>query len=132
MRILKSLILAAALTGAPAMAQQAISDAGKKAVAEYQTSRTAELRPLLQKKRALQAQFDALMSPQNYDEAKLQATTAEMKQVEGQLFDVMSGSMLKLLKSLPAQDRALFMKSLTKSAPGTAAADTPLKPGPGR
>ena len=122
MRILKSIILAGLLVGAPAAAQTGgtVSEAGKKIVTEHFSKRSAEIEPLLQRKRALQAQFDALLTPAKYDEAALQAKMGEMKVVEGQIFDAMGATMLSLLKALPANDRAIFMKSLTKTPPAAA------------
>ena len=118
MRTLKAIILAAMLIGAPAAAQQAtMSDEGKKIVAEHMQKRGAEIEPILQRKQALEKQFDSYLTAETYDEAKLQATMAEMRAVEGELFDAMGSTMLALLKSLPEADRNVFMKSLTKAPP---------------
>ena len=116
MRSLKAMILAAMLAGAPAAAQQAtMSEEGKKIVAEHMQKRGAEIEPILQRKQALEKQFDSYLTAETYDEAKLQATMTEMRAVEGQLFDAMGSTMLALLKSLPEADRAVFMRSLSKA-----------------
>lgn len=123
MRSLKAVILAALLAGAPAAAQQtAMSDEGKKIVAEHMQKRGSEIEPILQKKAALQKQFDSYLTAETYDEAKLKATMAEMRVVEGELFDAMGTTMLALLESLPEADRAVFMESLTKTPPKAGAA----------
>ena len=118
MRTVKALILAAMLVGTPAAAQQAtMSEEGRKIVTAYMQKRGSEIEPILQKKQALQKQFDSYLTAETYDQAKLEATMAEMRVVEGQLFDAMGSTMLALLKELPDADRAAFMKSLTKTPP---------------
>ena len=118
MRTLKAIILAAVLMGSPAAAQQAtMSDEGKKIVAEQMQKRNSVIEPILQRKQALEKQFDSYLTAETYDEAKLQATMAEMRAVEGELFDAMGSTMLALLKSLPEADRNVFMKPLTKAPP---------------
>jgi hypothetical protein len=122
MGILKAAILAAMLVAAPAAAQQAaMSDEGKKIVVDHMAKRGAQIEPILQKKQALQKEFDGYLTAETYDEAKLAETMAEMKVVEGQLFDAMGSTMLELLKELPEADRAAFMKSITKTPPKPAA-----------
>ena len=128
MRILKSLLAASLLVAAPALAQSgdaALSDGGKKIVLDHMKQRGEQIEPLLQKKRALQGEFDALLTPATYDEAKLAGVMKEMQAVEAQIFDAMGGTMLTILKALPEADRAAFMKSLVKTPPK-------LQAGPGR
>ena len=116
MRSLKAIILAAMLAGTPAAAQQAVmSEEGRKIVAEHMQKRSSEIEPILQKKQALENQFDSYLTAETYDEARLRATMAEMRAVEGQLCDAMGSTMLALLKSLPEADRAVFMRSLSKA-----------------
>lgn len=117
---MKMLIAASLLLGTPAVAQQApagLSDAAKQVLKENLQSRDAELAPLLVKRRALQEQYDALLTPEGYDEAKLAATMAEMRGLEGQIVERTGDSMLALLKALPEEDRSVFFKSLRRSAP---------------
>ena len=94
-----------------------MSEEGRKIVTAYMQKRGSEIEPILQKKQALQKQFDSYLTAETYDQAKLEATMAEMRVVEGQLFDAMGSTMLALLKELPDADRAAFMKSLTKTPP---------------
>lgn len=128
MRILKFAIAAGLLLGTPALAQQAapaaqagMSEDGKKIVMDHMARRSQQIEPLLQRKRQLQAQFDGLLTAETYDEARLAETMAAMREVEGQLFDAMGSTMLALLKALPPQDRAAFMKSISKTPPSAAA-----------
>ena len=129
---LKALIAAGLLLGTPALAQQAApagaSASAKRMVQDNFRQRDAALVPLMARKRDLQKQFDALLTPQGYDEKKLAATMAELRKVEGQIVETSGASLLALLKELPAADRSLFLKSLKRGpdarpAPG---------PGPGR
>jgi uncharacterized membrane protein len=133
---LKAFVIAGLLFGTPALAQQSapaqnagLSEGGKKIVQDYMVKRSSDIEPLLQKKRQLQTQFDALLTADTYDEAKLASTMVDMRDVEGRLFDAMGSTMLALLKALPENDRAIFMKSLSKKP--TAVASKPAA-GPSR
>ncbi|HEY0625612.1 MAG TPA: hypothetical protein VGD10_02655 [Allosphingosinicella sp.] len=119
MRILKAVVLAGLMIGSPAAAQ--VSEASQKIIREHFEQRKAEMGPLIARKRELEAARDALLTPATYDEEKLAATIAGLKEVEGQIFDKVNGSTLTLLKSLPEEDRSAFMKTLSKAPPKAAA-----------
>jgi len=131
--MLKLKVLAAAtlLLGTPALAQQgpAMSAAGKQVFKENIQKRDADLAPLIAKRRDLQKRYDALLTPETYDEEKLAAVMADMRGVEGEIVERTGASMLALLKALPDKDRSLFFKSLKR--PG-AAARAPAKGNSGR
>ncbi|HEV2078430.1 MAG TPA: hypothetical protein VGR19_00825 [Allosphingosinicella sp.] len=115
---MKALIAASLLLGTPALAQQGVpagaSESGKRIVQENFKKRDATLAPLMVRKRELQRQFDALLTPQGYDEQKLAATMAEMRKVEGEIVETSGTSLLALLKELPAEDRSRFLTSLKR------------------
>lgn len=114
---MKALIAASLLLGTPALAQQApagASEAAKRIVQENFKKRDATLAPLMARKRELQRLFDALLTPQGYDEQKLAATMAEMRRVEGEIVETSGTSLLALLKELPADDRSRFLLSLKR------------------
>ena len=115
-----ALIAASLMLGTPALAQQGpgMSDAGKQVLKENIQKRDADLAPLIAKKRDLQRRFDALLTPEGYDEAKLAATMAEMRGVEGEIVERTGNSMLALLKALPEKDRGAFFNTLKR--PGAA------------
>ena len=119
--------LAAALIFAtPVLAQQpsaGMSDAAKQVLKENISKRDADLAPLIAKKRDLQKQFDALLTPEGYDEAKLAATMDQMRGVEGEIVERTGASMLALLKALPEADRGAFFSTLKR--PGAAGRATP-------
>jgi uncharacterized membrane protein len=129
---MKALIAATLLLAAPAVAQQAApagaSEAAKRMVQENFKQRDAALVPLVAKRRDLQKQFEALMTPEGYDEKKLAANMAEIRKVEGQIVETSGSSLLALLKELPAADRTLFLKTLKR---GPAPLPAP-RAGPGR
>jgi uncharacterized membrane protein len=116
---MKMLIAAALMLGTPALAQQApgLSDAAKTLLKENLEKRDADLAPLIAKRRDLQKQYDALLTPEGYDEEKLAAKMSEMRGLEGEIVEKTGVSMLALLKALPEDDRAVFFKSLRRSAP---------------
>lgn len=116
---MKMLIAAALLLGTPAMAQQApgLSDTAKTILKENLQKRDTELAPLIAKRREIQKQYEALLTPENYNEAKLAAAMADMRALEGEIVEKTGVSMLALLKALPDNDRATFFKSLRRSAP---------------
>jgi uncharacterized membrane protein len=124
---MKALIAATLLLAAPAAAQQAApagaSEAAKRMVQENFKQRDAALAPLVAKRRALQKQFDALLTPEGYDEKKLAANMAEIRKVEGQIVETTGVSMLALLKTLPDNDRTVFFRSLKR--PGAPARPIP-------
>ena len=115
----KVLIAASLLLGTPALAQQAApagaSESAKRIVQENFKQRDSTLAPLMARKRELQRQFDALLTPQGYDEKKLASTMAEMRKVEGQIVETSGAALLALLKELPAEDRSLFLKTLKRT-----------------
>jgi uncharacterized membrane protein len=134
---LKAFVIAGLMLGTPALSQQpapaqnpaGLSEDGRKIIQDYMVKRSSDIEPLLQRKRQLQTQFDALLTAETYDEAKLASIMADMRDVEGRLFDAMGSTMLALLKALPENDRAIFMKSLSKRP--TAVASNPAA-GPSR
>ena len=115
---MKALIAASLLIGTPALAQQpapaGASESARRMVQANFKQRDSALAPLVARKNALQKQFEALLTPQGYDEAKLAATMAEMRKVEGQIVETSGASLLALLKELPTEDRNLFLKSLKR------------------
>lgn len=123
---MKALIAASFLMiGTPVLAQDrgaGLSDAAKQTLQKNLTERDAELAPLVAKRRELQQQFDALLTPQGYDEDKLAATMAAMRSVEGEIVEKTGTSMLALIKALPEDDRAAFFKTLKRPGPATRAA----------
>lgn len=118
---MKALIAASLLiAGSPALAQETssgLSDAAKEVLQENLKARDAELAPLIAKRRELQQQFDALLTPEGYDEDKLAATMAAMRSVEGEIVEKTGVSMLALIKALPENDRAAFFKTLKRPGP---------------
>jgi len=136
MRNIRNIIIAGLLIAAPASAyvQSAnggMAEASATIVKTQMSQRNAALAPLLARKDVLQKQFDALITPVGYDDAKLASTMAEMRAVEGQIVETMGTSLLALLKALPDADRALFMQSMTRTPPNASAAvATPLPIGP--
>jgi len=124
--MIKAFVIAGMLLAAPvaAAAQNAggLSEASQQVVKESFAKRSAELAPLIAKKRELQRQFDSLLTPASYDAEKLASTMSEMRAVEGEIVEKMGTSLLALLKSLPENDRAIFLKSLSKTPPTASAA----------
>lgn len=130
---LKALIVAGLMLTTPALAQDVpsgVSDDGKQVYVESMKQRAAGLTPLLARKRELQAQFDAMLTPEAYDEEKLAATMADMRGVEAQIVEKMGASLLAMLKAFPENDRAIFLRSLSKTP--TAKAASTEKSGEGR
>jgi uncharacterized membrane protein len=119
-------LAASLIFGTPVLAQQApsgMSDSAKQLLKENISKRDADLAPLIAKKRDLQKRFDALLTPEGYDEAKLAATMAEMRGVEAEIVEGNGASMLALIKALPEKDRSAFFNSLKR--PGSSARATP-------
>ena len=94
-----------------------MSDAGKQVLKQNLQTRDSDLAPLIARKRDLQQRFDALLTPEGYDEAKLASVMAEMRAVEGEIVERTGNSMLALLKALPEKDRGAFFKTLKRSGP---------------
>jgi uncharacterized membrane protein len=94
-----------------------MSDSAGQVLKESMQKRDADLAPLIARKRDLQKRFEALLTPEGYDEAKLAAVMAEMRAVEGEIVERTGNSMLALLKALPEKDRGAFFKSLRRTAP---------------
>jgi uncharacterized membrane protein len=122
---MKALIAASLLLGTPALAQQApaMSDAGRQVFKENIQKRDTELAPLIAKRRELQKRYDALLTPEGYDEEKLAWVMAEMRGLEGEIVERTGVSMLALLKALPDGDRTVFFRSLKR--PGQASRPVP-------
>jgi uncharacterized membrane protein len=122
-----ALLAASLMLATPALSQQApaagMSDSAKLVLKENIQKRDADLAPLIAKKRDLQKKFDALLTPESYDEAQLAATMAEMRAVEGEIVERTGNSMLALLKALPEEDRGAFFNTLKR--PGPQARTTP-------
>jgi uncharacterized membrane protein len=120
MSMMKMLMGASLMIGAPALAQEpatGVSDAGKQTIQQSFKQRDADLAPLRQKREALQKQFNALTTPEGYDEEKLAAVMAEMRTVEGEIVERTGATLLSLLKTLPAEDRNAFLATLKQPAP---------------
>ncbi len=129
---MNAVIAASLLLGTPALAQQpaptGATEAAKRIVQDNFKKRDSTIAPLTVRKRELQRQFDALLTPQGYDEQKLASTMAEMRKVEAQIAETSGAALLAVLKEMSADDRALFLKSLKR---GPAPRPAPGN-GPGR
>ena len=113
---------------APAAEQSSgLSEAGATLYRDYQASQRAELTPLLKRRAELQAQFDSLMKPNAYDDAKLTAAMTELRNVEGQIVEKQGNALLSLLRAMSAPDRAEFLGAMSR-APNAAPARRPSSP----
>jgi uncharacterized membrane protein len=113
---------------APAAAESTgLSEAGATLYRDYQATQKAELTPLLKRRAELQGQFDALMKPDSYDDARLTAAMTELRNVEGQIVEKQGNALLNLLRSFSAPDRAQFLGAMSR-APGAAPARRPSSP----
>jgi len=127
----KSLLILGLALAAPVAAQNAspaLSAEGKQTYQTVMKSRNAEMAPLLARKRELEKQFDALLASGSFDEAKFTSVMADMQKVEGQIYEARGTALVAVLKALPEADRAIFMKSISKTPPKAAT----YKPGQGR
>ncbi|MBA3677156.1 MAG: hypothetical protein H0W74_07095 [Sphingosinicella sp.] len=142
---MKAIMMAALLLAAPVagLAQSAaprnnaegssgLSAAGATLFRDYQAEQRVALGPLMKQRGELQAQFDALMSPRAYDDSKLAATMAALRQVEGQIVERQGNALLALLRAMTPADRTAFLAAMSKSPPNAASRPPAPRAGPGR
>lgn len=132
---LKVLVAASLMLGVPATVQAqtasgpSLSEASRKIVQQHLAERNTDIQRLLAERQRLETQRDALLTPATYDEQKLGAILAQLRTIGAQISEEIDLSTLALLKSLPENDRNLFLASLTRTPPSPV---TPPSGGQGR
>ena len=133
---LKSLIVAGLmLAAASAVAQEApsgLSAEGRQQLEANQKQKNEALAPLLEKRRELKKQYEALMTPAAFDSARLEATMSEMRALEGRIVETQQASLLALLTNFSEEDRKSFFETVRKAPAPAPRAPVVLKEGEGR